>query len=335
MKIGNLNLPGQVLLAPLAGVSNRPFRMLARRSGAACTYTEMISCEGVIRRHGKTLSMMEFGDKERPLGIQLFGANPNSMAQATQFAVEQFNPDLIDLNFGCPVKKVVNKNGGAAVLKDLGLTEEIMAACVAAAGETPVTVKMRTGWDEAHPVYYEVAEIADKVGLAAITLHARSRAKGYSGQANWLAIRQLKEASRIPVIGNGDIKSPSDAKRMLDETGCDGVMIGRAALGDPLIFERINQFLQTGKEAGIPKINDRIDVALEHSRLMIDQFGEHTGAKMMRRILGWYVRGFPGATRLRPLLFQASSFDDINDVFENYLTSSESSIKRHDSESTP
>lgn len=318
MEIGNLNLKGLVLAAPLAGVSTRPFRVLAIRLGAAMTYTEMISSDGIIRRQKKTMALMEFGSDEQPLGIQLFGSNPEIMGQAATIVREQFHPDLIDLNFGCPVKKVVRKNGGAAVLKDLELTEDIIRAVVEASKEIPVTIKIRSGWDETRPVYVEVGRIAEKAGAAAITLHARSRSRGFAGVADWSAIKRLKESINIPVIGNGDIKNPVDAKRMLSETGCDAVMVGRMSIGNPFIFSQINHYLRTGELPAEPSLADKIELALNYVRMMVDQFGEIRGIKKTRRNLVWLMKGFPRATEIRSLLFQIETFEGFCDLMKNY-----------------
>ncbi len=332
MHIGNLNVKAGALLAPLAGVSSRPFRVLAVKAGAAVTYTEMVSSEGIIRNQEKTFEMMRFKPDEQPLGIQLFGANPEVMKQAAEVTVKKFRPDIIDINFGCPVKKVVNKNGGSAVLRDLKLTEDIIRATVEGAGETPVTIKIRTGWDDDHPVYMEVGQIAQRAGAKAVALHARSRAKGFSGSADWSSIRELKESVDIPVIGNGDAVTPQDVKRMLDETGCDAVMIGRAALGNPFIFKQIRHYLATGEILEEPSVEDKIEMARLHAQLMQEQFGEERGAVMMRRYLGWYVKGFKGASELRPQLFQVATISDIDRVFEQYLLSSGTSDGRSDEE---
>ncbi|MBU8934232.1 MAG: tRNA dihydrouridine synthase DusB [candidate division Zixibacteria bacterium] len=319
MDIGNLNLLNKVLCAPLAGISNRPFRVLAMKFGAAMTFTEMISTEGIIRHQAKTLAMMDFESDERPLGIQLFGANPESMRKAAEITAQRNHPDLIDINLGCPVKKVIRKNGGAAVLKDLVLTEEIMHATVEGAGKIPVSIKIRTGWDEQTPVFLEVGQIAERVGIAAITLHARSRSEGFSGTANWDAIRDLKQEVHIPVIGNGDVRTPPDARRMLDETGCDAVMIGRAALGNPTIFQDMNVFLETGQIVAPMLIEDRLAVARLHTELAVSEYGPRNGPVRMRKQLGWYVKGLPGASTLRPRLFQVETLEDINCIFDEYL----------------
>jgi tRNA-dihydrouridine synthase B len=263
---------------------------------------------------------MRIGSDEQPVGIQLFGANPESMCRAAQLAAAQFRPALIDINLGCPVKKVVAKNGGAAILKDPRLTHDIIAATVSGAGGLPVTVKMRTGWDDANPVYLETAEIARQAGAEAVTLHARSRAKGYSGRADWAAIRKLKETVSITVIGNGDVFTALDAARMIDETGCDGVMIGRAAMANPLIFRQVNHYLSTGRLLPEPTVQERIHLARVHARMVVRQFGEGRGIKMMRHHLSWYSKGLPGASQLRPRLFQVSSLRDIDELLAAYST---------------
>lgn len=320
MQIGNLNLKGRVISAPLAGVSNRPFRLMALAHRAALVYTEMISAEGLIRYQKRTEEMVRFGDDERPIGVQLFGANPDSMQQAARITAEKYQPDLIDINFGCPVKKVVNKNGGAAVLKDLILTAEIIRAVVEGAEKIPVTIKIRTGWDEANSVYLEAGRLAEAAGAKAVTLHARSRSRGFAGAADWSAIARLKEAVGITVIGNGDVVTPQDARRMLDETGCDLVMVGRAAMGNPYLYEAMHHYVETGELQPEPGLEERIDMACRHAELLADEYGQERGAIKMRKYLGWYVKGFPGASSLRPLLFQVESTADIVRIFKEYLS---------------
>ncbi|MEA3297229.1 MAG: tRNA dihydrouridine synthase DusB [candidate division Zixibacteria bacterium] len=319
MQLGKLNLSGRVLSAPLAGISERPFRLMAIEFGAAAVFTEMISSEGIIRCQRKTLQMLAFRDDERPLGIQLFGSNPEVMNKAARFVITHYNPDIVDINFGCPVRKVVRKNGGAAVLKDLVLTKEIVTAVVEGAGDTSVSVKMRTGWDDSRPVYLEVGEIAQEAGVRAITLHARSRTGGFSSKADWSAIRNLKRSVDIIVIGNGDITGPEDAGRMIEQTGCDAVMIGRAALGNPYIFRQVHQFLETGVNSGEVSIKERIKIACRHAQLMVEEYGEDRGTKKMRRHLGWYVRGFRRAADLRQRLVRVEKLADIGDIFTTYL----------------
>ena len=319
MRIGNLILDKKVICAPLAGISNRPFRVLAIKAGAALVFTEMISSEGIIRHQERTLSMMQFQKDEQPIGIQLFGSDPETMKKAAEITAEEYHPEVIDINFGCPVKKVVSKNGGSAVLKDLKLTEEIILATVEGARDIPVFIKIRTGWDDNSPVFLEVGKIAEKAGVSAITLHARSRTKGFSGKAQWDSIKELKSSINIPVIGNGDIRTPEDAVKMFEETGCDLVMIGRAAMCNPFIFKEINTYFETGKTINPPTIEEKIDLCLTHAWLMIEEFGMDRGLIMMRRYLAWYIKGFPGVSNIRPKLFQIKTFDDIYNIFNDYL----------------
>jgi tRNA-dihydrouridine synthase B len=320
MQIGNLKLSGKVLAAPLAGVSAPPFRALAVEFGAALVYTEMISSEGVIRCQKKTLDMVKFSEAERPIGVQIFGANPESMNQAAAIICSDFVPDLIDINFGCPVRKVVGKNGGAAVLKDMGLAREIMQAVVEGAGSTPVTIKIRTGWDDQSPVYIEAGRAAEEASVAAVTLHARSRAGAFSGRADWHAIADLKKAVNIPVIGNGDIFSGEDAARMIEMTDCDAVMVGRASMSNPAIFHEINHFLQTGRPPEPLKADQQLAMARRHAELMTAEYGPRRGAIKMRKFLTWYVRGLRGATALRRELVHVESLEDIDRIFKAYLT---------------
>jgi len=319
MRIGNLNLKGRAILAPLAGVSNRPFRLLAIEAGAAMSFTEMVSSEGIIRSQGKTLSLLRFRPDEQPIGIQLFGADPEVMREAAAIVAGQFRPDVIDINFGCSVRKVVRNHAGAALLKDLEIAERVIRGVVEGAGDIPVTIKLRSGWDESSPVYIQLGKIAEQTGVKAVTLHPRPASIGFAGKADWAAIGNLKKALSIPVIGNGDVWSPGDALRMLEETGCDAVMIGRAAMANPHVFKQVNQLLATGESPSGPSLLERINLALKHARLMSEEFGEERGIKMMRRHLVRYAKGFPGAARIRPLLVKVCTTGDIARVFDSYL----------------
>lgn len=309
MKVGNLNVEGRVFCAPMAGISTSAYRILARRFGAAVVFTEMVSCHGVTHGNQRTVEYLHFLPEERPLGIQLFGAEPEVMFQATRI-VSEYVPDLIDLNLGCPVKKVVRRNGGAAVLKDMGLARELIAAAVAGSG-IPVTVKLRSGWDEQSKVHVEAGKVAEAAGAAAVTLHARTRSGLYQGKACWDDIRNLKDAVSIPVIGNGDITCGADARRMIDETGCDAVMVGRAAMGNPWIFRDINHYLATGENLPPPTVAERAALILEHTRLLIQSEGERRAIMIMRGTLARYSRGLVGGAELRRSAVRMETINDL------------------------
>ncbi len=316
MNIANLLIDHPVLLAPLAGITDSVFRQLAREYGAGLVFTEMISAQGLIHGGLKTFQMMEFTQQERPIGVQLFGSDPGAMARATEIAARG-QPDLIDINFGCPARKVVGHHAGSALLKDLDLLERIVSSVVAAAGR-PVTVKIRSGWDRRSIVAVEVARLCACCGAAAITVHPRTRLQGFSGQAEWSLIAEVKKAVDIPVIGNGDIRHPEDGLRMVRETGCDAVMIGRGALGNPWLLRRTADLL-TGTSPGPgPTMDDRIELCLRHARRQVAERGHSVGIRQMRKHFGWYTRGFPGAARLRGKLVTLERMEDVEETLSEY-----------------
>jgi tRNA-dihydrouridine synthase B len=300
----------------MAGISTRPYRIFARRFGAAVVYTEMISSHGLAYNDKKTKELMDFGDDERPLGVQLFGADPEIMHRAAKIVSEN-NPDLIDLNFGCPVKKVVRKNGGAAVLKDLGLTRDLVAAAVAA-GNIPVTVKLRSGWDETSKVFAEAGKVCEEAGASAITLHARTRAGQFAGRACWEDIKRLKETVNVPVIGNGDIRSGDDAARMMKMTGCDAVMIGRAAMGYPWIFREVTTFLETGVNPPPPGFDEKAAVIIEHARMLTETYGEKRAMFKMRHHVAWYAKGWPGVAKVRRRAYAMTTLAELKELLDDY-----------------
>jgi tRNA-dihydrouridine synthase B len=320
MEIGNLTIDSNLLLAPLAGISNRSFRILARKYGASLCYTEMISSEAIVRNQKRTLNMIDILPDEHPVGVQLFGSSPESLAKAVQKVLE-FKPDLIDLNLGCPVKKVVKKNGGAALLKNSSLAGELMSAAVENSN-IPVTIKIRTGWDLKSDVYIDIGKMAEKKGVSAITLHPRSRTENYSKKSDWTKIALLKKEISIPVIGNGDVNTPQDAENMFKQTGCDAIMIGRAAMKNPFIFTRIKAYLFEGRLIPDFTVKEKVELALEHSRLVIQQFGEQIGARKMRKHLSWYSKGFTGGAELRRRLKNVESYNDIKNLFYAFLDGS-------------
>jgi tRNA-dihydrouridine synthase B len=315
-----------VIYAPLAGISDSPSRKIARRFGADITISELISAEGVIRNGRGTLDLARFDDDERPFGLQLFGKNPESMALAAKI-LSEMEPDFIDINFGCPARKIVSKNGGSSILRDLELMEKIVANVVNIIG-IPVTVKMRSGWDDETPVYLEAGRIIENCGASAVTLHPRSRSQGFDGKADWSQISELKQALGIPVIGNGDISTPEDARRMFDQTGCDAIMIGRASIGNPWIFRGIKEYLKTGIVPPPPTARQRIELALEHFDMNIEYYGLPSGLYKMRSRFCRYIKGFPGASRIRNRLVRLESPSEIKDLFYRYLEEIE---ERYDS----
>jgi tRNA-dihydrouridine synthase B len=317
MIMGNLILEGKVVLAPLAGVADAPFRLMARRFGAALVYTEMISAEGILRDNPGTRELLDFAPEERPIGVQLFGSHPGNMASACK-EVNRIKPELIDLNCGCPVRKVVGKNGGAALLKDLDLLGKMLSAMVASA-QSPVTVKTRSGWDRGNLVAVEVAKMAQDCGAAAVTVHPRTQKDGFSNRADWELIARVKQTVKIPVIGSGDVFSPQDAKDMLDRTGCDAVMIGRGCFGNPWIFSRTNHFLEHGRLLPEPSIRERIEACLEHVGLSAIRYGEKFGVIRMRKHMAWYTSGMPKARELRQQLFTLETLQQVQQVLHRYL----------------
>lgn len=314
MEIGNLTLENRVCLAPMAGVTDGPYRQLCRRYGAGLVYSEFLSSDGLVRGSMSQQTKITFNAGERPIGFQLFGAHSSTVAEAARMLCRS-KPDLIDLNFGCPVKKVIKKNGGVAILKNLDLLEEIVGR-TAAAIDRPLTVKMRAGYDD--PVFVEAAQRAIRAGAQAIALHARVGRSGYAVPANWEFIRLLKEAVDVPVIGNGDIHCPADAAAMFEKTGCDMVMIGRAALGRPWIFRQVNEYLQSQNVPWEPSLEEKFEVLLWHLAEEIKLHGERRGLLRMRRHMSWYVRGLPGAAEFRVRMFAAAGYTEISRLLSAY-----------------
>lgn len=318
MRIGTVSIDPPVVLAPMAGVTNHAFRLICRRFGAGLVWTDMISSCGIKYRNPRTLSMFDWTPEERPVAVQLFGADPRAMANAAK-VIEESGADIVDINVGCPVPKVRKSGAGAGLCENLDTAREVMESVVQAV-KIPVTVKTRKGLNERIVTAVEVARIAEDAGISAIAIHGRTAEQGYSGSADWGIIAEVKESVRIPVIGNGDVKSPEDAKRMLDETGCDAVMIGRASLGNPWIFRRTAHFLATGEIPPAPTNAERIEVALEHLRMMIELYGEDRGIREMRGQIAWYVRGMPGAAGLRRTLSQATLPAEMEDLLRGLCT---------------
>ena len=311
--------PFPLLLAPMAGVSEAPFRQICRGMGADVVISEFLSSEAIRRRIRNTLEGAEFEEVERPIGIQIYGADPTAMAEAAGLITEHYRPEFIDINFGCPVKKVVQRNGGSGCLRDLQLTDRIIRAVIGAT-HLPVTVKTRSGWSDEQRDPVAIALRMQDAGARAFTLHARTRTQMFSGKADWDEIARVVEALDIPVIGNGDLTTPADIVRMRDHTGCAGVMVGRGAFGNPWIF-RAGRALLAGEPApAAPGAAERFAVALEHARLALRLQGDTRKTVVeFRKHFGWYTRGLHGASELRQRLFQVESMAEAEAIFLEYL----------------
>ena len=311
--------PFPLILAPMAGVSEAPFRQICRTMGADVVLSEFLSSEAIRRRIRNTLEGAEFEERERPIGIQIYGSDPDAMAEAAALITEHYRPEFIDINFGCPVKKVVQRNGGSGCLRDMGLVARIIRAVIGAT-HLPVTVKTRSGWDELSRDPVAIALRMQDAGARAFTLHARTRTQMFSGKARWDEIARVVEALEIPVIGNGDIETAADIVRMREHTRCAGVMVGRGAFGNPWIF-RDAQALLAGAPAGAPPdAAERFRVALEHARLALRLQGDSRKTVIeFRKHLGWYTRGLHGASELRQRLFQVESMAEAEAIFLGYL----------------
>lgn len=310
LKLGRLMLPHNVMLAPLAGITNLPFRLICRRQGAALAFTEMVSVNGMVREGEKTRALLASLPEDRPLGVQLFGDDPATLARAAAMVAEQ--ADLLDINMGCPVRKVVSGGAGSALLKDVARIARIVRA-VRAVTPLPLTVKIRSGWHCGEHVYQEVGRIAESEGCDAITLHPRSRTQMFSGQADWLLLAKLKATVGIPVIGSGDLFTADDCRRMLAETGCDGIMIARGALGNPWIFRQTLELLD-GKQPPVVSAAERAATAEQHLQLQIEALGEAVAVREMKKHLGWYIHGVPGAAMLRRTVNNAQNADQLRAV---------------------
>lgn len=293
----------------MAGVADSAFRLVAKSWGASIVFTELVSADGIVRNSPKSYRLFQFLPEERPIGIQLFGSEPEIMARAA-VEVEKVRPDFIDLNFGCPAKKVVARGAGAAVLKELPRMRAIVKAVVSTV-PTPVIGKIRSGWDDKRIVAVQAAKILEEEGACAVTVHPRTQKMKFKGKADWEIIRQVKESVSIPVIGNGDVMSPVDAKKMIEATGCDLIMIGRGALGKPWIFRQIDHYLETGEIMEEPNNKEKIEICIRHYNLAIKLLGEERAVKEMRKHIGWYVKGMSGSSRFRKEIFSLTDVEEV------------------------
>lgn len=318
LKIGDVTLKNPVVLAPMAGVCNPAFRLIAREFGAGLVCAEMVSDKAVLRKNEKTMDMLFVDDREKPMSLQIFGGEKDTLVGAARYVDQATNADIIDINMGCPVPKITKCDAGAKWLLDPNKIYEMVSA-VTKEVEKPVTVKMRSGWDEDHIYAIENAKAIEAAGAKAVSLHGRTRVQMYEGEADWDIIRQVKESVSIPVIGNGDVKTPQDAKRMLETTGVDGVMIGRGALGNPWMLYRTVQYLETGKILDDPTPREKIDVAMLHLDRLIALKGEHVAVREMRKHVAWYLKGIRGNGTIRTKVNEANTRDGVAELLYGFI----------------
>lgn len=322
LKIGDIEMKNRVVLAPMAGVCNPAFRLIAKEFGTGLVCAEMVSDKAILHGNKRTLEMLYVDEREKPLSLQIFGGDRESLVEAAKVVDKQTNADIIDINMGCPVPKVTKCDAGARWLLDPNKIYEMVSAVVDAV-DKPVTVKMRIGWDDEHVYAVENAQMVERAGGSAVSVHGRTREQLYTGKANWDIIKDVKSAVSIPVIGNGDVFSPEDAKRMLEQTGVDGVMIGRGALGNPWMLYRTIQYLGTGELLGDPTPREKMEVAILHLDRLIALKNEAVAVREMRKHLAWYLKGLPGGARVKDVIMEETGRDRMVAILENYISSLE------------
>lgn len=324
-QIGNVTIPNQVVVAPMAGITNSAFRVICKQFGAGLVVCEMISDRGIMHHNQKTLSMMFVDPREHPVSIQIFGGTKETLVAAAKFVDQQTDADIIDINMGCPVNKVTKTDAGAKWLLDPNKVYEMVSAVVAAV-EIPVTVKMRTGWDDQHILAVENATAAQRAGAAALAMHGRTRKQMYNGTANWDILKEVRQHLTIPFMGNGDVKTPQDAKRMLTEVGADAVMIGRAALGNPWILKAVNQYLATGELIAEPTPREKIIIAEEELSSLVKLKGEHLAVPEFRQQAAYYLKGIPRSARTKVAINEATTEAEVDQLLEDFVASYEARL---------
>ncbi|MBO1304885.1 tRNA dihydrouridine synthase DusB [Enterococcus sp. 669A] len=317
-KIGDVEIPNRVVVAPMAGITNAAFRVTVKEFGAGLVVCEMISDQGIHFRNKKTLEMLYIDEREHPLSVQIFGGNKESLVEAARFVQDNTEADIIDINMGCPVNKVIKAEAGAKWLLDPDKVYEMVHA-VSAAVDIPVTVKMRTGWDDKHILAVENALAAQSAGASALAMHGRTRVQMYEGQADWDILKKVADQLTIPFMGNGDVKTPEDAKRMIEEVGADGVMIGRAALGNPWMIHRTQQYLETGELIAEPTPREKIETAKVHLERLINLKGEKIACREFRQHASYYLKGIPRAAKVKVAINQTEEKQVILDILDQFV----------------
>lgn len=314
LKIGNVSLKNNLILAPMAGVTDLPFRLLCKEQGAGLLCMEMVSAKAIYFNNKNTEELLTIDDREPPVSLQLFGSDPDIISEMAK-KIENRPFSILDINMGCPVPKVAGNGEGSALMKNPKLVEEIVSK-TAKAIKKPVTVKIRKGFDDEHINAVEIARIAESAGAAAVAVHGRTREQYYSGKADWDIIRQVKEAVKIPVIGNGDVTSPEAARQLMETTGCDGIMIGRGAQGNPWIFRQILHWMETGEEEPKPDLEEVKAMILRHARMLVEYKGAYTGIREMRKHVAWYTAGYPNSAKLRARVNEIESLEALEHLIQ-------------------
>ncbi len=317
MKIGNVELINRVFLAPMAGVTDMPFRVLCKEQGCGLVYTEMVSAKGMHYDDEKSTRLTLLDNREKPGAVQIFGSEPEIMAGVTE-KLNESDASIIDINMGCPAPKITKNGEGSALMKRPGQVEKIVKAVVKVSAK-PVTVKIRKGWDECSVNAVEIARIAEACGASAVAVHGRTREQYYSGKADWSIIKQVKQSVSIPVIGNGDVTGPREARRLFEETGCDAIMVGRGAQGNPWIFKQILKYLEEGELIPEPSAQEKIETIIRHMNMLIEHKGERTGILEMRSHIAWYIKGMRDAAYTKQKIFTMNDKKEIISLLQNFL----------------
>lgn len=317
-KIGNVEIPNRIVLAPMAGITNKAFRTIAKEFGAGLVYSEMVSDKAICFKNAKTLGMLQVDEHEHPMSMQVFGGDKDSIVEAAKFINDHTNCDIIDINMGCPVNKVLKADAGSKLLLYPDKIYDIVRGVVAVV-DRPVTVKIRAGFDFDHINCVEVAKLIEKAGASAIAIHGRTRSQMYEGKANWDYIKQVKEAVSIPVIGNGDVRTALDAKRMMDETGCDAVMVGRAILGNPWLISQMVSYVEEGIFLPEPTPQEKVEQCLEHARRLMEIEPEKVAISQMRGHAPWYMKGLKSSSHVKNVLSKMNSYEELEAVLNDYL----------------